>query len=424
MVEIKDGKVYNPRTKRWVLATGKAGKAVIAELESKPSDESPVVGKKVEVSSFVKEKLKKNLEASRKRISMIKGKYYINKEHEAACKTGSWKNFKEPLVSMTGKAVYPLYQLVYNSPKDLDKPVFRLIQSGQPSLNEVELEYNNYMKDTIKEIGIINDPDNLHMEWVNAQNKYIQNLNKHDLFTLVGNCNHSHYWCNVFLRGDWKYNLHYRLECDSVAMYRQGKYYFPVFYQMKKLILDKSIDVKDISTDTKTQKIITSIRNTPAMLDSLMYVKVFDIAPKLSEGFVRRSLTIYCDDLERIIKAAPPIDTIMKVFRGTRHDIFEGSINQYYKNIGFISTSFDAFWSFRYVGLQCCFQEIKLLKGVKAVLVTGLNPYGGEKEIILNHNSVYMIRKRNIRKVISKGLTGICIPNKNVLKTSEIIVIK
>jgi hypothetical protein len=432
MTTISGDKILNPKTGRWVKLTGKLGKEILKKSKAlSPKDispdEEPVVSEKIEPSDFVKEKLLSSLEASRKRLKqkkMIEGKYYLDNEHKKACTSGKWDKLKKPFVSLKGKAVYPVYQLIYRTPKDLDSIKFDLISRYQPNLNEVELETNNYMIDTIDEIGILNHEDNLDMEWVNAQNDYIKSLSKYDLFTLVGNCNHSHWWCNPFLRGTWSFAYHYLTECSMSGSYRYGQYFFPVFFQMKKYIKDKSLNVSNISIDRSTQTILTKIRNDNKMKDSEIYVKVFDIAPKFTESFVRLCLKLYCEDLHRIIKNAPPIKNPMKVFRGTKEDIFKGTVKNYYKNKGFISTSFDAFWSSAYTGRSCCFNEIKLLKGVRAVLVTGINPYGGEKEIVLNHKSTFLIRKKNISKVLMKNLTGICIPKKAPILTTEIVVIE
>jgi hypothetical protein len=448
MVEIKDGKVFNPATKRWVLATGPKGKAIIAEarlrealgeveprrvvspkerllekeIAEKDAKISPI---KIEVSKTIKDRLKSVVEDTKDKIDMRKGVFYNSKEHSDMCLKNDFSKMPKPHVTVTGSSVYPIYKLVYTSPKSLDSPKFTLYTQAIPNLNEVKFETNNYSDELRKTVGIYNDPENLDINWVNKQQDYIRSLPKRDIFTLVGNCNHSHFWSNPFLRGTWNYVKHYKYECSLIASMYSRQYFFPVYFQMKYLIQNYDNDaLENIASDKPTQSILQEIHKNKKMKDSEAYTKIMSCCTNFKEDFVISALILYCDDLERIIKASPPIMRPMTVFRGNREDIFKGSINKFYKNRGFVSTSFEAFYSKRYAGVQCCFHQIKLVKGVNAVIVSGLNPYQGENEIVLNNNAVYLIRKRNIKKIYMNGVKRIC-PDKNPQKvlTSEIVVV-
>ena len=142
----------------------------------------------------------------------------------------------------------------------------------------------------------------------------------------------------------------------------------------------------------------------------------------LNDKFWERVIKRFSDDLEKIIKNAPRVEKIMKVYRGTHDDYFLKSNlknKNYYLNDGFISTSLSRVVAENVKQNQlefseCCILVITLLPGSHVLPLFSVSQYPNEQEILLGKETVYLIRKQKRR--CKKG-------NQNVL-VSDIVVVK
>lgn len=423
-IEIKDGKIFNPKTKRWVLIKGATGKKLMASLMSRPdtASEAPMVQplKTHEISKSVANKVRNEIHESSTHVK----NYFSSKQHEELCKTGNWDKVNVPFIHTTSKVTFPMLKIVYKTPAALNgKPKIVTVFDDFPRINQYEYSTNNLLDSVIKELGISNQPDNLDMDWVREQMAYIKNLPKEDLFTLMGYTNQSHNWCNAYLRGIWSHNIFYLSQLSTVDFIKKP-FFFPIYFQLKRLILATNRDAKDLSMDVDFRNEILKMRKDKSSKESDLYIKFVKNAHKIEEKVVREALDMYCADLSRIIQNAPRVKKTMTIFRGVRHDIFKETEGKYYKNVGYVSCSFDLAWGKVYMASpSCCLQVVRLLKGAAAIIASPVNSYGGEREVVLDHGTTYFFKKRNAKKLMMLDMKKMCAnPTTDTITVSEVVV--
>lgn len=421
-IVMKDGKVFNPKTKRWVLIRGKTGKTLIASLQAKSNTASDVPMVQPMSSREVSRRTTKKVQNEIQSTSTSKN-YFSSKEHEKFCDTGNWNNITVPFIHTTHQVTFPMLRIVYKTSAGLNgKPKLESIIDGHPFVNQYEYSTNNLLNNVLKDVGITNQPDNIDMEWVHDQMRYVKQLPKEDLFTLVGYTNQSFSWGNAFLRGTWSV-FHYTQQLKSIDFIRKP-FFFPIYFQLKRIFLDRKRNPEEFSSSKESQELIVKLRENPPAKETDIYIPLVKQAHTIKESIVREALQMFCDDLSRIIQTAPRVKKPMTIFRGVKQDIFRETEGKYYKNIGYVSCSFDLRWSKKYMASpNCCLQVVRLLKGAAAIIASPVNSYGGEKEVVLDHGTTYFFKKRNAKKLMMMDSKQKCAnPSTDVITVSEVVV--
>ena len=382
------------------------------------------------------------------------------KQVELYCKTKDFAKLDEPFISHTEWAFIPMKILKYNTPYDLDKePVFIPVVPYDTfgSSWRIYKEYNNYNKDFIETSSIDNELI-MDTDWLHKQKEYIYNLSKYDIFTLKGYTHYGDIWVNSFLRDVLDYNL---LRNKNKEFF-DSVFYFPVFFQLERLVstfISKQnklgiYSIFSVSPDTRVKMYTSTSKNIPYSGKLQVYINLIIhkyISLSLSDKYIilislwnymhndiyKYVIKQYYEDIVRIIAKSPTLTKNMKVYRGVRDDYYlRGAKDSIYKNIGFVSTSLDVekAQSFQHMDYEndtkhngyCCIKVIKLLKGTKALLMMPVSQYGDEKEVLLNHGSVYSIITPKVLKTFYnrpyEKSTDICQNKTYQVYVSEIVL--
>ena len=296
-----------------------------------PLSKSPLLPKSPKLKTPMKERLKKFLEKVRKRRT-----YHVIRMNKQ--KTLYFKKFD------------PLQKRVLESDREV------IVKIPTTSSNQI--------------MGITEDTLPLQ-SWLDAQSKYINNLNEYDYMTALAYTVRSHQWIGPWMRTK---------KIANVRFTKPKGFIVPLYPQVKKVLEEKKNRTKfedDIISDYKNY--VSDIN------------KVFAADKK-------KALNLYIEDLKRIIKNAPPLPKTMYVYRGLDRDIFKGQIGVSHTLCYFSSTGYVPQW----VYAPQHYMRIKLLKGTRVLLLQGLNNWNheGEYEIVLNKDSKYIITKRNLLRYV------------------------
>lgn len=379
---------------------------------------------------------------------------------EKYCKTNDFSKLEEPFVSHSEWAFIPMRILKYNTPYDLDKdPIFVPIvpYDMYGSSWRIYKEYNNYNEEFLKTSSIENDLM-MDVEWLRKQQEYIYNLPKYDIFTLKGYTHYGDILVNSFLRDV----LDDSLIRNKNKEFFNSVFYFPMFFQLDNLIsrfvLRKNklgiYSMFIIPTATRVKMYTSTSKNIPGTgklqvyIDLIInkystlalsdkYIILVSLWNYMHQDIYKYVIKKFYEDLSRIITNSPTLRKDIKVYRGVRNDYYlRGSKDGIYKNIGFVSTSLDVEKAQFFQQMEneeskkqnepCCIKVIKLLKGSKALLMMPVSQYGDEKEVLLNHASIYSITTPKVLKTFYnrpyEKSTDICIKKTYQVYASEIVL--
>ena len=129
-------------------------------------------------------------------------------------------------------------------------------------------------------------------------------------------------------------------------------------------------------------------------------VLINDVFKKIKFEHWLEIINAYKLHLRQIIEDSPSIHQTMTVFRGVKDTFFENMTkNNIYKNAGFVSTSinYDIAAKPAFSNLhvnKCCIFKIKLLKGSKALFISGLSKYQNpsESEFLLSDKTNFVVQ--------------------------------
>ena len=229
----------------------------------------------------------------------------------------------------------------------------------------------------------------IDQEWITRQEKYIKQLNDYDFWTAQAHTNRSHSWIGPYLYESGR--LH-NLPASRSSFGATTAHMVPLWPQVRKLILDGTFAPASGYTWVQTFLNTTS--------ESERY-KLYERERNNVPGVIRRrALDMYRADLKRIIERAPRSKKTMVVYRGTGFDIFKGSTSHWHTLKSFCSAAYDLQWAIQYE--QGYIQRITILPGTPALFVAGMNQWqhGGEYEIMVNVDTKYLIRYRNVKRAV------------------------
>jgi hypothetical protein len=233
----------------------------------------------------------------------------------------------------------------------------------------------------------------IDLDWFKRQDEYVKHLSDYDFWTAQAHTNRSHSWIGPFL---------YSGTIPSTIPGRSGASHIhiaPLWPQVRKMILD----------GTYTRR--TAERWRDAWIDDFTRMTSekdrYDLfcvnSNALSSETKRKALSMYRDDLKRIIAGAPKSRKKMVLYRGASFDIFR-SIRGHWHNLeSFCSASYDLNHAIGYEGGTM--QRITVLPGTPVLLVAGMNQWNvnGEYEIMVNLGTKYLIRSRAVKRMLWTG---------------------
>lgn len=215
-------------------------------------------------------------------------------------------------------------------------------------------------------------------EWLDAQSRYLSSLSKEDLFTAMSYTVRSHQWIGPWIRGE-KYMISFTKPHNFTA---------PLYSQIMKLAR-----TPQYTNEQWAQMLLLTPDNQrfATYINMLGYSGMY-FPNKIPKKIIDEAMQMYIKDLQRIIKHAPPLPKTIYVYRGLSRNILANKIGT--KHV------FGEFSSAGYVPQRVYagnnYMRMKLLKGVRVLLLQGLNHWNktGEYEILINKDSHYVVTKR------------------------------
>ena len=223
------------------------------------------------------------------------------------------------------------------------------------------------------------------LDWFKRQDDYIKNLNDYDFWTVQAHTNRSHYWIGAYTRT--------KQIAPLFRLYNYGganSHITPLWPQVRQLILNGFYsprlqwvrDFKNSHSESERYKLYTkNLKHVPASVN-------------------KQALDMYVQDLKRIIARAPKSRKKMILYRGSDFDIFHYTMGHWHTLNSFCSAAYNINWSKRYSSLRI--QRITVLPGTPVLLVAGTNQWAheGEYEVMVNIDTKYLIRGRNVRRQV------------------------
>jgi hypothetical protein len=244
--------------------------------------------------------------------------------------------------------------------------------------------------------------DDFDHDWFKRQNTYISKLNDYDFWTVQAHTNRSHSWIGPYT---YKGTIPRFTELGSSTHIR------PLWPQVRKMILN--------GTYPATEKWVKDFKATSSEVER--YRLYSNNITRLPEAVKREALEMYKKDLKRIIAAAPKAKKKMIIYRGSHFDVFDGTKGHWYKLRSFCSGAY-------YIGHASAygkkFTRITVLPGSPVLLVAGTNQwdYPGEYEVMVNIDTKYLIRSRNVQRQVYSDGTRLSVYNP--FRVTDVIITK
>jgi len=226
--------------------------------------------------------------------------------------------------------------------------------------------------------------DDFDIDWFNRQNKYISDLSDYDFWTVQAHTNRSHGWIGPYAHSGTIPSLY--------GYAHEDRHMKPLWPQIRKLILNGTYRaetnwVKDFKAETDENKRYK------------LYTHNLGSIPNTVK---KQALDMYKDDLKRIIAGAPRSKKKMILYRGSHYDIFKSTRGHVHTLKSFCSAAYNVEHATMY-GLT--FTRITVLPGTPVLLVAGTNQwdYNGEYEVMVNIDTKYLIRARNVTRHVYYG---------------------
>ena len=231
----------------------------------------------------------------------------------------------------------------------------------------------------------------IDLDWFKRQDTYVKNLSDYDYWTAQAHTNRSHSWIGPFL---------YRGTVSSHLPGTGGKHIAPLWPQVRELILNGTFKRRSGSEGYRDAWFEDFKRMTS---EKDRYGLFCNNADHLMSHMKRTALSMYREDLKRIIAGAPKSRKKMVLYRGASFDIFRSTKGHWHNLESFCSAAYDLKHALGYEGGTM--QRITVLPGTPVLLVAGMNQWNvaGEYEIMVNMGTKYLIRGRGVKRILWTG---------------------
>ena len=271
---------------------------------------------------------------------------------------------------------------------------------------QVKLKYTQYLAreqllflygKNVNSFENVRMSDIIDTNWFVAQDKYIRSMSSRQLFTMYGYSFKGDTWSHAHL-GNYFDMKKFKTDLSNL-----GHQYFAFFFQARDFykINSGKID-NDYNLTLDRVKNETDVNNLKAIMN------------------------MFINELNEIIRNAPPVTRTFIVFRGQADDKYlSGVTGNLYTTERFCSTSVDGDVSLDQFSQGHTLQRITLLKGSKCLLMFGETKFANELEILLPRGSTYQIVKKRTN-VVSNRSTNFFHPSvapKRVQNLVDIVLI-
>ncbi len=225
--------------------------------------------------------------------------------------------------------------------------------------------------------------DDFDLDWFKRQNTYISKLNDYDFWTVQAHTNRSHSWIGPYT---------YKGTIPTFDALGESKHIRPLWPQIRKMILNGTYSdheqwVKDFKNETNEYE---------------RYHIYSRHITRIPTDIKKQALDMYKRDLKRIIAGAPKAKKKMILYRGSHFDIFMGTKGHWYKLKSFCSAAYNIKHALVYGNT---FTRITVLPGTPVLFVAGTNQWdeAGEYEVMVNIDTQYLIRSRDVKRHVYYG---------------------
>jgi hypothetical protein len=334
------------------------------------------IGEEYIISDKIKSKLLSRLKSARKNIN---NDIYLDKEHEKMCIYYKKYMLIKKKFETTKKVINIPYKYLKSHILSEDHDIedtFNFIDSNM----NIEYFWNDYNKKFINELFVLYNDDGYDKEWINEQNKFIISLSSYDLHTLKTHTRDGDIIANYYIRNnginididDIGYD---RRKSDTIIINKKyaktNRDFILFYYQIKKYLYNKESKIINLNRIELEKYIIDNY-------------KLFDWNYILKE---------YIKDIGVIFNKCPKVknDNII-LYRGIETPYhFESFFKNKFPSNIISSYSLDSKVAIGYAAINCCILRLRLIKGSKAILISGISMYDDEKEVLIPFNTTYTI---------------------------------
>ena len=213
---------------------------------------------------------------------------------------------------------------------------------------------------------------NFDQEWINANDRYLQSLDKLDLLLLKGYTFHGDNIVNAYLR-------RYVPAVDQAARDKLAKFF-------------RSYDQKAWSSGKVLSMLFPAFKALHNIHTGSLTKDIDEIQRRswtLPEYVAATTWTV--DRLQHLILNGPATTTEMVVHRGVRDNWWKHSKRNAFVQDGFMSTTLARGLAFKDEETSCCLKKIILPPGTHGLFLEGLTSVTGELEVLLPHSSAFSI---------------------------------
>jgi len=320
--------------------------------------------------------------------------YYISDKHQLFCETLSptLNEFPDALQITTTRVIFPYDQILEDN---FDPQILVDFPSSKNSFIDITYDKDNYgggLENTVD----IDKGYQFHSQWVAKSINYIKSLSYRDMFTLYGYTHNGDELCNKYIIGNNQSYMDFVNEhiYDGNAFNRYSNKYFPLFFQVLDLI-DKYPISKLILYDEDPQ-IIYDIKATNNF--KRKYNILLNNIDIISISIIKEATKQYIEELDKIIKNAPPLTHEVVLYRGVKDKYYyTDPNNKIFINNTFMSTSYTIFNAFEFANTECCVKKIICRPGTPAIFLECITSHPKENEVLLGLNNKFEIIKDEIR---------------------------
>lgn len=249
------------------------------------------------------------------------------------------------------------------------------IKLYSPGIETFEIETDNLGR------GMMNfvenyDPAKLDMNFFQQNHEFLMTLTAREVAILSGYTHQGDRLVNIILRKDSDIKEY----IDSIwplSVKLTLENLIPIYYQL----LDK------VAIDKTVNAVHDWIKSQPR--DDSFY------------RIIEECIETYVFELKNIFRKAPKIKTEMCVFRGSKTFYYGTEKSDVFINGDFMSASLSPYVPLKFVEGDCCFTQMRLKPGMKAIFMEPISQYTGEFEILISPGNRFKMLKNKIKKLIS-----------------------
>lgn len=391
----------------------KAPSAKPSEVFNPPSVKHP--SKKTE--DVVKQKVHKFVEQWKQQ----QAEKYVDESHKKFCETGETNKslLKKAIVNFNGTVQIPLWKLKNKPfrPAVLDQAKlwhnFEYIQFVMP-----RFDFNNYSirhifyKNLRQSSALSYLEDIIDFDWVDQSNRYIYNMKKEDLFTLIG----YHKLQQMSISRVYLYTELNALAQESLQVY------FPFFFQALEAIKSTK-DLKTIISQKGEMCKIEAMHKIVSsnISQSKMYKAICGIIEHLDFiNFWKPVIDKFHKDLDNIIRNAPAVNKKMVVFEIVKDKQTDIKVsNNIYKSDNVISPTFTI--APNDIDPNARLRRITIFPKSRVLLFSNFTQ-SNNIEVLLSSDSQYYITKH--KQYLPLNTNSLC-PDKNKKwVVSDVVLVK